>query len=415
MSAQVWHPFTQMKGFEPRGRVVQAQGAWLTFEDGHRAIDGISSWWVNTHGHAHPKIAEAIAEQARRFDQVILADFSHAPAEQLSATLADLLPGDLEHVFYSDNGSTSVEVALKMAMQAKHNLGERRRRKFVAFTGSYHGDTVGAMSVGERGVFNEPFWDLLFDCTVLPYGDAAALRQHLAHHADEIAGVIMEPLVQGAAGMVFSSPEYLRECSEICREFGVYFILDEVMTGWGRTGTLFACEQAGISPDLLAASKGITGGSLPLGISACSAAIYSAFLGDQKTDAFLHGHSYTGNPIACAAANAALSLYKEEGTLQRVEGMESQYRAAAPLFIGLEGVENVRQRGGIFAFELRSEMGGYLDPIGRRVSDRTFPMGLYSRPLGNTLYLMPPFCIDEGELDRCLDQLFEATRAELSA
>lgn len=415
MSASIWHPFTQMKGFEPRGRVTAAQGAWLSFADGHQAIDGISSWWVNTHGHSHPKIAEAIAAQARQFDQVILADFSHEPAARLSAVLKDMLPGDLDHVFYSDNGSTSVEVMLKMALQAQHNLGAKQRRDFVAFEGAYHGDTVGAMSVGERGVFNEPFWDLLFDSTVLPYGDAQALRVHLEKHAHTTAGVIMEPLVQGAAGMVFSSVEYLRECSEICREFGVYFLLDEVMTGWGRTGTLFACEQAGITPDILAASKGITGGTLPLGITTCSPGIYEAFLGSQKTEAFLHGHSYTGNPIACAASLAALSLYEEEGTLQRIAGIESQYSAAAPMFSGLDGVENVRQRGDIFAFELTSEMGGYLDPIGRRVSDRTFPMGLYSRPLGNTLYLMPPFCISEPELDRCLDHLFEATRAELSA
>ena len=415
MTTGIWHPFTQMKGFKPRGQVTAAQGAWLTFADGHRAIDGNSSWWVNTHGHAHPKIAEAIAKQARQFDQVILADFSHAPAAELSAVLKVMLPGDLNHVFYSDNGSTSVEVGLKMALQAHHNLGEHQRRHFVAFEGAYHGDTVGAMSVGERGVFNEPFWSLLFDSTVLPYNDAQVLREHLEAHGDSVAGVIMEPLVQGAGGMVFSDVSYLRECSEICREFGVYFILDEVMTGWGRTGTLFACEQAGITPDILAASKGITGGTLPLGLTVCTPRIYEAFLGDQKTDAFLHGHSYTGNPIACAASLAALSLYEEEGTLQRVQGMESQYAGAAPLFMGLDGVESVRQRGGIFAFELTSDVGGYLDPIGRRVSDRTFPMGLYSRPLGNTLYLMPPFCISEAELDRCLDQLFEATRAELSA
>ena len=414
MTSSVWHPFTQLKGFAPRGEVVRAQGAWLTFADGHRAIDGNSSWWVNTHGHAHPKIAEAIAEQARRFDQVILADFSHAPAAQLSGLLESVLPGDLNHVFFSDNGSTSVEVALKMALQAQHNLGQKQRRHFVAFEGAYHGDTVGAMSVGERGVFNEPFWSLLFDCAVLPYNDASALREHLARHGDEVAGVIMEPLVQGAAGMVFSDVDYLRECSVLCRDAGVFLILDEVMTGWGRTGTLFACEQAGITPDILAASKGITGGTLPLGVTACTPSLFEAFLGDQKTDAFLHGHSYTGNPIACAASLAALSLYEEEGTLQRVQGMEAQYTGAAPLFSALDGVEGVRQRGGIFAFELTSEMGGYLDPIGRRVSDRTFPMGLYSRPLGNTLYLMPPFCITERELDRCLDQLYEATCAELA-
>ena len=227
--------------------------------------------------------------------------------------------------------------------------------------------------------------------------------------------VIMEPLVQGAAGMVFSSTEFLARTAAACRRAGVLLILDEVMTGWGRTGTLFACEQAGVVPDILAASKGITGGTLPLGLTVCSEAIYEAFLGSSKTEAFLHGHSYTGNPIACAAAIAALSLYEEEGTMQRIEGMEHQYRAAIPMFETIDGVENLRCRGGIFAFELRSEQGGYLDPIGRRVSDRTFPMGLYSRPLGNTLYLMPPFCISEQDLDRSLDLLYKAVQEELKS
>jgi adenosylmethionine-8-amino-7-oxononanoate aminotransferase len=415
MSAEIWRPFTQMQGFRERGRVVEARGAWLNFEDGHRAVDGISSWWVNTHGHAHPKIAEAIADQARRFDQVILADFSHGPVAQLTQTLGGILPGEDRRIFYSDNGSTAVEVALKMALQAKKHLGEPERRGFVSFTGAYHGDTLGAMSVGARGIFNEPMWDLLFDCTELPYGDIGALRQYLESDGQGVAAVIMEPLVQGAAGLVFSSPEYLRACSDLCRQFGCFLILDEVMTGWGRTGTMFACEQAGVVPDLLAASKGVTGGTLPLGVTACSPQIYEAFLGDSPQRAFLHGHSYTGNPIACAAANAAMALYAQEGTLQRVAAIEYQYKAASPLFEGLDGVENIRQIGGIFAFDLRGEVGGYLDPIGRRVCDRTFEMGLYTRPLGNTCYLMPPFCIGEAELETCLDQLFESVRAELSA
>jgi adenosylmethionine-8-amino-7-oxononanoate aminotransferase len=404
-----------MKGFEARGRVVSAQGAWLSFEDGHRAVDGISSWWVNTHGHAHPKIAEAIAQQARTFDQVILADFSHAPAAQLTEKLQGFWPGGLRRTFFSDNGSTSVEVALKMVLQAQHNWGQAQRRRFVAFTGAYHGDTVGAMSVGERGVFNEPFWSLWFDCTILPYDDADAFEAYMEEHGDTVAGVIMEPLVQGAAGMVFSSTEFLRRSAEATRRAGALLILDEVMTGWGRTGTMFACEQAAVVPDVIAASKGITGGTLPLGLTACTDVVYAAFLGDTKTEAFLHGHSYTGNPIACAAALAALSLYEEEGTMARIAGMADQYAQARPAFAAIDGVENLRHRGSIFAFELSSEMGGYLDPIGRRVSDRTFPMGLYSRPLGNTLYLMPPYCLTSDELERCLTQLHEATVAELTA
>jgi adenosylmethionine-8-amino-7-oxononanoate aminotransferase len=411
----VWHPFTQMKGFAPRGEIVSAQGAWLTTADGHRALDGISSWWVNLHGHAHPAISAAIAAQARAFDQVILADFTHAPAAQLCAKLAQIMPGDLDHTFLSDNGSTAVEVALKMAIQAQRQRGCPERGGFVAFTGAYHGDTVGAMSVGERGVFNEPWWDLLFDVETLPYDDLEALDRYLELEGRTTAAVIMEPLVQGAAGMRFCSPEFVAGAAAACRRHGVVLILDEVMSGWGHTGTLFACEQAGVTPDILCASKGITGGTLPLGLTVCTPAIYNLFLGETKGEAFLHGHSYAGNPIACAAALASLELFETEQTLAKIAAMTEVYREAASAFRAVPQIEGVRYLGSLFAFEVSGGAGGYLDPIGRRIADRTFPAGLYTRPLGNTMYLMPPYCVTPAELRQALAVLLAATLDELNS
>jgi adenosylmethionine---8-amino-7-oxononanoate aminotransferase len=411
----VWHPFTQMQGFVPRGEIVRAQGAWLTTASGHRVLDGISSWWVNIHGHAHPAIRRAIADQAGRFDQVILADFTHGPAARLSAKLAQVMPGDLEHTFLSDNGSTAVEVALKMALQAQQRRGCPERKRFVAFTGAYHGDTIGAMSVGERGVFNEPWWDLLFPVDTLPYDDLEALEKHLETHARTTAAVIMEPLIQGAAGMRFCRPEFVAGAAAVCRRHGVLLILDEVMTGWGHTGTLFACEQAGVVPDILCASKGITGGTLPLGLTVCRPEIYQLFLGSTKGEAFLHGHSYAGNPIACAAALASLDLFEEEQTLTRISRITEVYREAADAFRNLPAVTGVRVRGSVFAYEVSGGAGGYLDPVGRRIADRTFPAGLYTRPLGNTMYLMPPYCVTDDELRQALAVLLQATVDEASA
>ena len=403
----LWHPFTQMEGFEPLGEVREAKGAFYHLADGRKLLDGVSSWWVNNHGHAHPKIAAAIAAQAKRFDQVILADFAHSPAKQLADQVADMLPGDLNHVFYSDNGSTSVEVALKMAMQGNGDDGQRTR--IVAFTGAYHGDTIGAMSVGERGVFNRPWWPLLFDVDILPYGDLEAAEAYFAKEGQRCAAAIIEPLVQGAAGMVFSSPDYLAGLAAACRGAGSWLIADEVMTGWGRTGSVFAVEQAGVVPDIICLSKGITGGTLPLSVTVARESVYQRFLGPSKSEAFLHGHSYTGNPLACAAALAGLSLFEEEQTLARVAGMEACYRAAMPSFGELPRVTQLRCRGGIFAFNIAGGEGGYLDPVGKRVTQKALQKGLYIRPLGNVLYLMPPFCVGAEDLNDALGILLDAT------
>lgn len=408
----LWHPFTQLKGFTPRGTVVSASGSWLTLEDGRRVLDGISSWWVTLHGHCHPAIVAAIAKQAAAFDQVILADFAHRPAVHLSKRLARRLPGDLNHIFYSDDGSTAVEVALKMAVQAQHQRAPHRH-KIVAFDGAYHGDTVGAMSVGDRGIFSAPFEGMLFDVDFLPYGDADAADEYFDQHGHEVVAVIVEPLVQGASGMRFATPESLRRLRSVTRTCGAMLIADEVMTGFGRTGTMWACDRAKVVPDLMCVSKGVTGGSLTIGITAASTPIFEGFLGDSTSEAFLHGHSYTGNPIACAAGLASLDLFETEHTLDRVIGIESVYRRRAVDFEAIENIENVRFIGGIFAYDVSGGEGGYLDPIGRRIADRTIDRGLYSRPLGNTMYLMPPLCTTPEEVDAALDVLVWATQAEL--
>lgn len=408
----VWHPFTQLQGFSPRGRVVRAEGAWLELDDGRRVLDGISSWWVTLHGHSHPRIAEAIAEQARTFDQVILADFTHGPAAELSRELAEVLPGDVNHVFYSDDGSTSVEVALKMALQAQAQRGAARTR-FVAFDGAYHGDTAGAMSVGERGPFTDAFEPMLFDVTHLPWDDPDALGTYFATHGHEVAGVIVEPMVQGAAGMRFCTPAFLARLREVCDDAGAWLIADEVFTGFGRTGTMWACDHANVVPDIMCMSKGITGGTLALGATACREHVFESFLSDEKARAFLHGHSYTGSPIACAAARASLRLFDDERTLERVSSIAEAYRRASAPFVDAPGVTSLRVRGDIFAYEVSGGPGGYFDPIGRRICDRAFEKGLYARPLGNTLYLVPPLCTTPAEVEWAVETLLEATTAEL--
>ncbi|MBX2798376.1 MAG: adenosylmethionine--8-amino-7-oxononanoate transaminase [Myxococcales bacterium] len=408
----VWHPFTQLKGFTPRGRVVRASGAWLELDDGHRVLDGISSWWVTLHGHSHPAIVAAIAEQAATFDQVILADFTHAPAATLAQRLAKVLPGDVQHVFYSDDGSTSVEVALKMAIQGHAQLGAPERTRFLAFDGAYHGDTVGAMSVGERGPFTAAFEPMLFDVTHLPYGDADAADAALAEHGHEVAGVILEPMIQGAAGMRFAPAPFLARLRQACDRAGAWLIADEVFTGFGRTGRMWACEHADVVPDLMCVSKGITGGTLALGVTACRDHVYEAFLHDERAKAFLHGHSYTGSPIACAASLASLELFATEGTLDRVSAIETTYQAHLPALAALPRVKNARVLGDVMAFDVQGGPGGYYDPVGRRICDAVFGEGLYVRPLGNTVYLVPPLCTTPDEIAWAMQRLTEATAAE---
>ncbi|MCA9571276.1 MAG: adenosylmethionine--8-amino-7-oxononanoate transaminase [Myxococcales bacterium] len=415
MVTDVWHPFTQLKGFEPLGRVVRARGAWMELHDGRRLLDGIASWWVNVHGHAHPHLVAALQAQAQAFDQIILADFVHGPVVELSHRLAARLPGDLDHVFLSDDGSTSVEVALKLAWQAQRARGAHQRTRFVALEGGYHGDTLGAMRVGGRDVFSAPFEPLLGETTYLPWGDAEAAERFFADHGHEVALCIAEPLLQGAGGMRLCAPDYLRRLAAAVQGAGALFILDEVATGFGRLGTFWACEQADVVPDLLCMSKGITGGAMALGATGVRHELFELFLGADKTSAFLHGHSYSGNPLACAVANASLDLFEQEDTLGRVARMDAVYAARSEELAALPGVRDVRHRGALLAFDLDGGPGGYLDPIGRRVQRAAMAEGLYVRPLGHVVYLWPPACVTEEELQWAIDVLCRAVPAARSS
>jgi adenosylmethionine-8-amino-7-oxononanoate aminotransferase len=395
----VWHPFTQHGLGEPIPRVVRAEGAALWTDDGQRIIDAISSWWVTTHGHGHPRIAAAIAAQAASLDQIIFAGWTHEPAETLAAGLRALLPPALTRVFFSDSGSTSVEVALKMALGYWRNRGEDRHRILVLEHG-YHGDTIGAMSVGARGVFNRAYAPLLFDVGTVPFPDDPQ-DSYDALEAECRAGpaaFIVEPLVLGAGGMRMYPAAVLAEMRSICARYGVLFIADEVMTGWGRTGTLTACEQAGIVPDLLCLSKGLTGGTMPLAVTMASEPIYAAHYGTDRATMFFHSSSYTANPIACAAANANLAIWREEPVGERIRVLAERQRERLAVLARHPRVSGARQLGTIAAFELDGD-AGYLSARAPALLARFREAGLLLRPLGSTLYVMPPYCIDAADLD----------------
>ncbi|MGO9356460.1 MAG: adenosylmethionine--8-amino-7-oxononanoate transaminase [Xanthobacteraceae bacterium] len=410
-TSPVWHPFTQhaLQGEMPT--IVKGEGAWLEASDGRRIFDAISSWWVVTHGHRHPRIMQAVKSQADRLDQVIFAGFTHPPAEELARRLVAITPPGLDYVFYSDSGSTSVEVGLKMALGFWLHSGEPRRR-ILALEGAYHGDTIGGMSVGERGVFNAPYEPLLFDVSRLPFprpGREQATLDALdqACRAEPVAALIVEPLILGAGGMLIYPPWVLAEMARICRSHGVLLIADEVMTGWGRTGTLFACEQAGVAPDIGCYSKGLTGGSLPLAVTLCRADIFDAHYAQDRRKTFFHSSSYTANPIACAAALANVKIWAEEPVLQRVTDLAAAHARGLARFRDDRRFANVRQLGTIAALDLAVTDAGYMADVGPRLYGEFMARGLLVRPLGNTIYLMPPYCSTAGEIDAVYDAIGE--------
>jgi len=411
MSSPIWHPFTQHGLEEPIPLVTHAEGAALYTADGRRVIDAISSWWVTTHGHRHPRIMAAIAEQAGRMDQIIFAGWTHEPAEQVARGLIEIMPSALTRVFFSDSGSTSVEVALKMALGYWVNRGEPRHRILV-LEHSYHGDTIGAMSAGARGAFTRQYEPLLFDVGTIPFPEPGADQRTLdaleAACRERPAAFIVEPLVLGAGGMRFYSPETLAEMRRICTAHDVLFIADEVMTGWGRTGTLLACEQAGVVPDLLCLSKGLTGGSMPLAVTMASEAIYQAHYTTDRARMFFHSSSYTANPIACAAAAANLAIWREEPVLERVSLLAERQRAAIGALAGHPNVRNPRSHGTIAAFELGSGESRYLSDLGPRLLAFFRERDLLLRPLGNTIYAMPPYSVDEVDLRAVYAAIAEA-------
>lgn len=429
----LWHPCTQMHDHEslPMVPIARGEGAWLIDHDGNRYLDAISSWWVNLFGHGHPRIRSAISAQLERLEHVILAGFTHEPAVQLAEGLLRLAPPGLARVFYADNGSSAVEVALKMSFHAWRNAGNTRKRRFVALSGSYHGETLGALSVTDVPLYRETYAPLLMQPLFVPSPDSYAsaagesatdyavrcadvLDATLAEHAEDISALILEPLVQGAAGMRMYPAEYLRRARQACDRHGVHLIADEIMVGFGRTGTLFACEQAAITPDFLCLSKGITGGFLPLAAVLTTEAIYDAFYAEyQARRAFLHSHSYTGNPLACAAACAVIDMFEQGDWIERNRGTARQLADALAPLRDHPNVADVRQTGMIAAVELVRDRASrtpfdWRERRGLKVYRHGLQRGVLLRPLGDVVYFLPPYCIEPDEVALMLRVAAEA-------
>ena len=412
--AHVWHPYTQHLGMAPPAEITRGEGAYLHTRDGRRILDMVSSWWVTLHGHGHPEIADAIAQQASTLEQVIFTGFTHEPAARLAAELVSVLPYGLNRVFYSDDGSTAVEAAIKMALQYHANRGQPRKL-IVALEHAYHGDTFGAMSVSARSVFNASFDSYLFDVARIPAphtGDTiAALRTLLESRGADIAALIVEPMLLGASGMHMYGADILRTMRELTAEYDTLLIADEVLTGFGRTGPLFACEHARITPDIICLSKGITGGFLPLGATVATEAIFESFASEDPRRTLFHGHSYTANPIACAAARVSLRLL-DAGSQRRRHVIQYAHVQHLERLSHHPAVIRTRSLGTIAAFDLVGT-SSYLNPIGRELAEFALARDILLRPLGNVVYLLPPYCTtadDLGHVYAVLDQ-FLASRA----
>lgn len=432
----IWHPYTPQKYAPDPIPVVKGDGVYLFDADGNSYIDAISSWWVNLHGHAHPYIAKKMYEQAKILQQVIFAGFTHEPAVQLAEKLIQILPGDFSKVFYSDNGSTAVEVGIKMAVQYwwneqsepgiqnaeyRSNAERKPRNKILALKNSYHGDTFGAMSVSDRGIFTLAFHDKLFEVIFIdPFdlpGIVPNLSKNIIHHSpltvhpDEIACFIYEPLIQGAGGMKMYAAEPLNQLLKTFQEQGIICIADEVMTGFGRTGKLFASEYIQFRPDIICLSKGITGGTMALGVTVCSEKIHNAFISDDKLKTFFHGHSFTANPLACTAALASLHLLQQQECLQNIQRISDQHKEFITKLTTHHSTlttKNHRHLGTILAFEIETNgKDEYLNNISQTITQKALSKGVFIRPLGNTIYIMPPYCITEIQLQKVYHAIIE--------
>ncbi len=397
-----WHPYTQMKTSGNAIPIIKGSGVYLFDNLGNKYIDAISSWWVTLHGHSHPYIAQKVSEQLNTLEQVIFAGFTHEPAIQLSENLLKLLPDNQEKVFYSDNGSTAVEVALKMCVQYAHHK-TNKKSKILAFKNAYHGDTFGAMSVSARSIWTQPFNEMLFEVIFIDtptFGNLEDLKSEIKSHQNEIICFIYEPLVQGAGGMLMYSAEDLDELMRFCREQKILMIQDEVFTGFGRTGKLFAADHLSEKPDIMCFSKGLTGGTMPMGITTCSDDIYNSFLSDDKYKTLFHGHSFTANPLACTAALASMELLLNEETQKNIQRISGQHCLFKKILKQLSNVENVRQTGTILAWEIKNNKEtSYFNEIGKELYAELLSRGIIMRPLGNVIYLVPPYCITEEELN----------------
>ncbi|MDR2186515.1 MAG: adenosylmethionine--8-amino-7-oxononanoate transaminase [Azonexus sp.] len=418
--AAVWHPCTQMRHHAQAGEpshlplipIARGSGAWLYDFDGRRYLDGVSSWWTNLFGHAHPRLNRALRDQIETLEHVMLAGFTHQPVIELSERLAALTGGVLGHAFYASDGASAVEIALKMSFHTWRNRGRPEKREFLCLAGSYHGETVGALAVTDVALFKDAYAPLIGNpARVLPTPDArlagpnetpadvarraaAALEDHLREHGGRTAALIIEPLVQGAAGMVMYDPEYLRLARALCDQYEIHLICDEIAVGYGRTGTFFAHEQAGIRPDLLCLSKGISSGYLPLSVVLCRDAIYDTFLDDATARAFLHSHSYTGNPLACRAALATLDIFTEDDVLTANQRRAEQLAAALEPLAARPEVRHPRQRGMIVAFDVMTD-----DPhFSRRFYRAALDNAALIRPIGNMIYWMPPYIVDAADI-----------------
>ncbi len=444
----VWHPFTQQKDMPKPVAIAKAKGSLLFDEKGNSYIDAISSWWVNLHGHSHPYIAEKIYQQALELEHVIFAGFTHEPAVRLAERLLPLLPGNFSKIFYSDNGSTSTEVALKMAIQYWWNrdagdgtrdagyeirdtgYGMRDaglpagrqdagyvRKKILAFKNSYHGDTFGAMSVSDRSVFTLAFHELLFEVIFIDTPTAENIEESKAiiqQHKNEIAAFIYEPLLQGAGGMKMYDAILLNDLLRTVKSTGALCIADEVMTGFDRTGKFFASDHVTEKPDIICLSKGLTGGTMALGVTACTDKVYNEYVNDDKLKTFFHGHSFTANPIACSAALASLDLLEKQECHQQIKWISEQNKNFAGELGSFDHIKNIRCLGTILAFEIIGGKDEYLNNISVTITQKAMEKGVYIRPLGNTVYIMPPYCITAEELSKVYNVISEILRELMS-
>jgi adenosylmethionine-8-amino-7-oxononanoate aminotransferase len=413
----IWHPFTPLKPEPDIIPIVRGKGIHLVDESGKHYIDAISSWWVNLHGHSHPYIAEKIYQQALELEQVIFAGFTHRPAVELAERLVPVLPGNFSKIFYSDNGSTSTEVAIKMALQYWWNKSpgsELNKTKIIAFNNSYHGDTFGAMSVSDRSVFTMPFQDKLFDVLFIDTPDSKninELKAIIKSQSNTIAAFIYEPLVQGAGGMKMYDASLMNELVTTCQQQDIICIADEVMTGFFRSGRLFASEYMQATPDIICLSKGLTGGTMALGVTACTQKIVDAFITEDKLKTFFHGHSFTANPLACSAALASLDLLLEDSCRQNILSICDDNNNFIDSIKSYPNVHNARCLGTIIAFDYISEDYNYLNTVSQEITTFMLNKGIYLRPLGNTVYIMPPYCITKEELQRVYDAMLELITA----